>query len=203
MNDLITGANAPLSHDEPLIVVEAEGEFLIGDYAGLAWLPMDDKRHPVAAAAYLQDSQAWAEASGDGRHCEWQLHLKQLPAQVHSLSLIVYSYGAAGPLGQLRDFRVSLPGLHVYVPPLHGCADAAMIVLEVYLRGDTWKIRALAEGSTYGLAALGRRLGVALDERNPCTATGENGPANPSPDRWTGTGFVIAPRHVQIGRAHV
>ena len=203
MNELVLGANAPLSHDEPLIVVEAEGDFLIGEYSGLAWLPMDDKRQPVAAAAYLHTEQAWAGAGGDGRRCEWQLHLKQLPANTHSLSLIVYSYGAAGPLGQLRQFRVSLPGLHAYVPPLHGCADAAMIVLEVYRRGDTWKIRALAEGSVYGLSALGRRLNVALDERNPRTsAAGENGSANPSPDRWTGTGFVIGPRHVMTC-AHV
>ena len=53
-------------------------------------------------------------------------------------------------------------------PVLRATLDAAtaertLILCEMYLRGQTWRLRAVGQGYETGLAELARRYGVAVD----------------------------------------
>ena len=58
--------------------------------------------------------------------------------------------------------------------------------------------KALAETSAYGLAALGRRMGMEINESCPFAPS----PNTQRPSNWTGTAFLVAP-NVFMTNAHV
>ncbi|THA58104.1 TerD family protein [Streptomyces sp. A0958] len=62
-----------------------------------------------------------------------------------------------------------------FTPPRLG-AETALVVMEVYLRGGAWKVRAVGQGYANGLAGIATDFGVTVDEE-PATAT----PAPPAP----------------------
>ncbi|MGC4948222.1 TerD family protein [Streptomyces sp. DT224] len=67
-----------------------------------------------------------------------------------------------------------------FTPPGLG-AETALVIMEVYRRGDAWKVRAVGQGYANGLAGIATDFGVTVEE--PPAAT----PAAPAP--------VTAPAH--------
>ncbi|MER7765258.1 TerD family protein, partial [Streptomyces sp. NPDC097619] len=61
-----------------------------------------------------------------------------------------------------------------FTPPQLG-TETALIVVEVYLRGGVWKVRAVGQGYADGLAGIAKDFGVSVDEE-PAPA-----PAPPAP----------------------
>ncbi|MEU2250732.1 TerD family protein [Streptomyces sp. NPDC019224] len=61
-----------------------------------------------------------------------------------------------------------------FTPPRLG-AETALVVMEVYRRGGAWKVRAVGQGYTNGLAGIATDFGVSVDEA-PAAA-----PAPPAP----------------------
>ena len=219
MTDLVLGANTALAGQSPRIQVTLQGQQQIGEQLGLVWLALDAQRKPTGTPAYLQSPTDWAGVEATDQGAAWSLQLSKLPPNTQHLMLVLYSYASKTTLGQVEcKLHCSSDDIH-YTPQLRGSTDSAMIVLEVYQRNGQWKLRALAEGSPYGLAALGRRLELALDEKHPTNnqpsgqpntgsqgydGAGRGGYGNDQdqPDEWTGTAFAISPRHL-LTCAHV
>ncbi|MBN0196882.1 TerD family protein, partial [Pseudomonas aeruginosa] len=73
--------------------------------------------------------------------------------------------------------------------------ESAIIVGEFYCRNHQWKFRALAEGSAYGLAALGRRIGLKIDDAHPHRRSSSSEQSRPASGA-TGTGFAVTSTHI-------
>ncbi len=208
MTDIIPGENyrlpaGPATH----VRVNIQGSALLGESLGLVWIALDQRREPVATPAYLQQPTAWATVEGDHHLAHWQLQLAQVPDTAQSLLLVLYSYSSKITLTQVNCKVSTDDAVRTYPVPLAGCHDSAMIIGEVYRRQGEWKFRALAEGSAYGLSAIGRNLHMALDERSPQdqsngTHQDDHSRNDAQPDVWTGSAFAITPQHV-LTCAHV
>ncbi len=115
-----------------------------------------------------------------------------LPSIIERLLLAVYVYHSAGPLSPLQWVRLQIGDLAEHRVELAGVGDAAMLLLELYRRQGQWKVRALEESSAYGLAALGRRSGVSIDESAPGRPAADASAARATAPRYSGTGFAIS-----------
>ena len=115
--------------------------------------------------------------------------------------LIAYTFSAAGPVSELRSLHLLVDEQIEYRLDLHDNGEAAIIIGEFYIRNQQWKFRALAEGSAYGLAALGRRIGIDINDAHP---KGRSRTGDPERSRTgaTGTGFAVSQNHV-LTCAHV
>ncbi len=106
-----------------------------------------------------------------------------LPADVEKV-VIGASLDGAGTFG-------SLAGLAVEVAPDGGAPAAvrcelaagpetALVFAEVYRRGGEWKVRAVGQGYTGGLAAMATDVGVSVDDE-PAPAAAAAAPPAPAP----------------------
>ncbi|WAH55987.1 trypsin-like peptidase domain-containing protein [Pseudomonas silvicola] len=197
---LATGANAVLASATTAWVLETERADAMGATAAVALLAVDEKRQPKGEPALFHAPQpAWMEWRGDPGHVGCQLTLANLPAGADRVLIVLYTYAATGPVSDLLGCTLRLDGALEHRVDLRGHGEAAIILGECYLRAGQWKFRALAEGSAYGLAALGRRLGMALDESNP----ERRGPGRERASSGaTGTGFAVSQRAL-LTCAHV
>lgn len=174
------------------------------DRAGVAMLPVNEKRMPTGAPALLFNAAPWNSWFEDGSDVGCRLQLGSLPQGTTRLLVIVYTYGAAEPISALRTLRLTIAPSILHNPAIQGMGDAAVIIAEFYQRDGEWKVRALVEGSAYGLMHLGRRLGIVISDKHP---TRERGNSNGSDDQdhvtsATGTGFAVSSTHIMTC-AHV
>ncbi|WP_212910825.1 TerD family protein [Streptomyces sp. TS71-3] len=79
------------------------------------------------------------------------------------------------PTATLRDTDGSAV-LGTFTPPGLG-AETALVVIEIYRRGDAWKARAVGQGYANGLAGIATDFGVSVEE--PAQATATPAPAAP------------------------
>lgn len=173
---------------------------------GIAVLPLNDARQLVAPAqlGHLPDP-AWMTTTLDEDGCGYGLSLavKQLPnPHISRLCVVLYRYGALGPLEVGGKVTLSLPEIFQHSLPLAAETASAMIIAEFYLKQAKWKVRALAESSAYGLAALGRRMGQEIDERSPFVANGRPEAGRQQQEAWTGSAFLVASQ-IFMTNAHV
>ncbi|WP_078992483.1 TerD family protein [Streptomyces sp. MMG1121] len=66
------------------------------------------------------------------------------------------------PTATIRD-AVAGTVLATFTPPQLG-AETALVVVEIYRRGDTWKARAVGQGYADGLAGIATDFGVTVEE---------------------------------------
>lgn len=89
------------------------------------------------------------------------------------------TFGAAGAVrASVRD-AASGTDLAAFAPPGLG-SETALLLLEIYRRGDAWKVRAVGQGYANGLAGIATDFGVAVDEDEP-------GPEAPLPPAGAAT----------------
>ncbi|MET1080361.1 MAG: trypsin-like peptidase domain-containing protein [Pseudomonas sp.] len=201
---LTPGANAPLPNQQQCLLRLERGseDGLLGDYAGLALLPVDERRMPQGEVALIhRPDTSWLNWTGQKDVLSCSCALGQLPPVVERVLVILYVFQAVGPLQRLGPVTLRVDEGIEYVHDLGDSGESAMVLAELYRRQGTWKVRALADGSAYGLAALGRRLGVELDERHPQRASGGSGGAAERRS-CTGTGFAVTSQHI-LTCAHV
>ncbi|WP_345680563.1 TerD family protein [Yinghuangia aomiensis] len=102
------------------------------------------------------------------------------------------TFGAAGAVqASVRD-AASGTDLVVFAPPGLG-AETALLLLEIYRRGDAWKVRAVGQGYANGLAGIATDFGVAVDEEDepgPAAASQAAGAPTPAP----ASSLVAAPQ---------
>ncbi|MEZ2387774.1 TerD family protein, partial [Pseudomonas aeruginosa] len=144
------GANTALGAAQCSWTLECGNPSAFGDYAAVALLPLDDKRHPKGEAALFQVSQAWMQWSGGQEKICCNLNLGQLPTGADRVLLVVYTFSAMGPVSDLRLLRLQIDSQIEFNLNLSDNGESAIIVGEFYCRNHQWKFRALAEGSAYG-----------------------------------------------------
>lgn len=202
---LTPGANTALNSASVNFVISCP-ENSAWDRCGVALFPVDDKRASTGDAALLAFAQQWNTWYESGNDVGCKLELGQLPSSTTRILVIVYSYSAAESLGFLRSLELTIDGAISAKPPISGITDTSAIIAELYLRAGQWKVRALCEGSAYGLAAFGRRIGLTVSEKHPSRPDSDNsGGGNGNSDRCTeasGTGFAVSQTHI-LTCAHV
>lgn len=198
---LAPGANTAVSSARSEWTLECGNSSAFGEYAAIAILPVNDKRQPTGEAALFQTSQSWMEWSGDQAKVGCKLNLSALPSGSDRLLLIAYTFSAAGPVSDLRSLHLLVDEQIEYRLDLRDNGEAAIIIGEFYIRNQQWKFRALAEGSAYGLAALGRRIGIDINDAHP-KGRSSSAEADRARTGATGTGFAVSQHHV-LTCAHV
>ena len=95
--------------------------------------------------------------------------LGQVPADVATLAVAVaLDDGVAHPLGQVAGLGVTVTGTETHTAPAAGLgAERAALLVELYRRGDGWKVRSVSAGWTEGLASLVTHFGVAVADDAP------------------------------------
>lgn len=199
---LMPGANAALESVRCEMSLTCSRAGALGDYAGLALLAVDGKRQPVGEPALIHAPQPWLAWHDTAGLARFSLVLEQLPADCERVLLVLYVFGALGPLRELGQFRLKVGEQIEHSLALDEFGDGAMVIAEVYRRNDQWKIRALAEASAYGLSAFARRLGLALDDRHPQRMRPEASDDSVARQGATGTGFAVSTQHI-LTCAHV
>ncbi|WP_339430708.1 MULTISPECIES: trypsin-like peptidase domain-containing protein [unclassified Pseudomonas] len=198
---LAPGANTAVSSARSEWTLECGNSSAFGEYAAVAILPVDDKRRPKGDAALFQTPRAWMEWVGDQQKVGCKLNLDELPAGSDRVLLVVYTFSAIGPISELRNLHLQVDGQIEHSLDVRENGESAIIIGEFYSRNQQWKFRALAEGSAYGLAALGRRIGLEIDEAHPKGRPNAPG-AGRSASSATGTAFAVSATHVMTC-AHV
>ncbi|KAE9641112.1 trypsin [Pseudomonas sp. PB103] len=198
---LAPGANTAVSSARSEWTLECGNSSAFGEYAAVAILPVDEKRRPKGDPALFQTPRAWMEWVEDQQKVGCKLKLDEIPAGSDRVLLVVYTFSAAGPVSELKNLRLQVDGQIDYALDLGENGESAIIIGEFYRRNDQWKFRALAEGSAYGLAALGRRIGLDIDDAHPNGRSSGAGSGRP-PSSATGTAFAVSATHVMTC-AHV
>ncbi|WP_199808131.1 TerD family protein, partial [Streptomyces sp. NRRL F-2580] len=67
-----------------------------------------------------------------------------------------------------------------FTPPQLG-TETALVVVEIYLRGGVWKVRAVGQGYANGLAGIATDFGVSVDEEPAPAAAAVAPPVAPAP----------------------
>ncbi|WML90327.1 trypsin-like peptidase domain-containing protein [Thiothrix lacustris] len=201
MMNLPVGANLPLTGTRWATTITFPQD--IHHDLGLAILPVNEAKQLVSQP-YLAHAKAptWATANLNeaGTRYALTLDVAQLSdATITHLYLVLYRYGARGPIDVGKHVALQMDEVFNHHIALQEIPASALMVAEFYLRGGQWKVRALAETSAYGLAALGRRMGMDVDERSPFATPGNT---EQRPGNWTGTAFLVAP-NVFMSNAHV
>ncbi|MBM5459015.1 trypsin-like peptidase domain-containing protein [Pseudomonas sp. P66] len=198
---LTPGSNVALSSAKASWTLESTHQSAFGSTAAVALIPVDDKRSPKGAAALFHIEQTpWMSWSGNPAKVGCTLQLGSLPAGSERVLLIVYRYSNLGPVSSLGALHLKVDETITYDLDTSAYGESALILGEFYSRSGQWKFRALAEGSAYGLAAFGRRIGIDIDETNPDHP--DAGSGNPRSGGATGTGFAVA-SNVLLTCAHV
>ncbi|WP_421555180.1 trypsin-like peptidase domain-containing protein [Pseudomonas kitaguniensis] len=201
MKVLTPGANTAISGVNTVWTLKSGHASAFGEYAAVALIPVTDKRLPTGDAALFQITQKWMEWSGDPACVGCSLDLSALPGGSEGLLLVVYTFAAAAPVSELKSLQLQVDNhveLHL---DLRNNGESAIVIGEFYKRNDQWKFRALAEGSAYGLAAMGRRMGISINDAHPDRRPHSSDSAR-NRDSATGTGFAVSPSHV-LTCAHV
>ncbi|MBW7983086.1 trypsin-like peptidase domain-containing protein [Enterobacillus tribolii] len=202
MRQLAAGENIELLHPEGTWSVECGVPSMFGAHAAVALLPVDDKKQATGAPALLHDEQSWMEWSGDANKVSCFLRPAQLPGNSQRVLVVIYTYASKRPVRDLRSIHLSLPDDVEYRVNLGENGESAIIIGEFYLRQGKWKFRALAEGSAYGLSALGRRLNLEINDRRPGEESPDSEGGHERPSSATGTAFAIDGTHLMTC-AHV
>lgn len=91
----------------------------------------------------------------------------RLPAAIEQIVFCLTVDGGQ-TFGALSDAAIGLTGgtgsPMRFTPPTTGATEAAMILGELYRRGDDWKFRAVGQGFNGGLAPLARSFGIEVDD---------------------------------------
>lgn len=130
-----------------------------------------------------------------------QISLTDVPQEIATLAVsVALDEGVAGTLatipGLAAAVRVGGEGGDIHQAPAAGLtSERAAIMVEIYRRGDGWKLRNVSAGWEAGLAALAREYGVTVDEPEHSAAQGvpHNQPVDPVPAATPATPTAAAP----------
>ncbi|MEU1283776.1 TerD family protein [Kitasatospora sp. NPDC005856] len=89
----------------------------------------------------------------------------------------VSTFAGTEPTATVRDADTG-EVLVTFTPPRLGL-ETALIVVEVYLRGGAWKVRAVGQGYADGLAGIATDFGVTVEESPAPAAQAPAAPATP------------------------
>ncbi|MDQ1042868.1 CAP domain-containing protein [Streptomyces sp. V4I2] len=173
MSELVPGGNLPLPGGA--VTVRVPGPFDVS-----ALITDDDGKvgGDDDFVFYNQPATQGARLHGDTLIVD----PSRLRAGATRLTVVVSPADPATPLG-----RLPAPTLHVtnasgrplarFVPS-RPSQETVLLLAEIYRRGDGWKLRALGQGYTDGLAGLARDFGVDVADAPPAPTTRPTPPAS-------------------------
>lgn len=126
------------------------------------------------------------------------LELGSLPQEVVRVVIIVHALTAPGggwTLNKLGGLRVAL-GSHRLDLDLTDRGETAVLVAEVYRRGERWRLMANGQGFSGGLAAVGAALGVALPRLDAGAERPREDRGPPPGGSASGSGFAVTRRRL-------
>jgi stress response protein SCP2 len=107
-----------------------------------------------------------------------------VPADVHKIVVTASldgsgaSFAGTEPTATVRD-AATQGVIATFTPPKLG-AETALVVVEVYRRGDAWKVRAVGQGYANGLGGIATDFGVNVDEPAAPAAAPAQAPTPPT-----------------------
>ncbi|WP_210405169.1 AIM24 family protein [Williamsia sp. 1138] len=141
---------------------------------------------------YNQASGPGVSYSSAGRTDVITIDTTRLPRDIETVA-VTASLDGTGPTtfataGTLRaELRDGSGAPTVSFTPGQLTSEAGVVCMEIYRRGDTWKVRAVGQGYDDGLAGLARAFGIQVDDDPPPPAQ------TPDPMPWPPAGQGAPP----------
>ncbi|MCZ7413595.1 TerD family protein [Streptomyces sp. WMMC897] len=172
------GSNLPLTAARVAVDVSAPVRL---DVSGLLIAADGKVRSDADFVFYNQPSGPGVSHSSGGAADTITVDTAAVPADIEKV-VVTASLDAAGstfagtePTATVRD-AVSGAVVATFTPPQLG-TETALVVMEVYRRGGTWKVRAVGQGYANGLAGIATDFGVTIEEPAPAPAAAPAPPA--------------------------
>ncbi len=198
MFELTKGANAPLPVDTVRLALTWHAPVAVNLSALLVgadgtvssdadFVFYNQPRHPSGAVYRVG-------APGPGSD-QLVVTTSAAPSWVERVVVVASVDGATfAALGAARLDLSDAVGPNLVGFTLTGGPETAMVVAEIYRRGDGWKVRAVAQGYHDGLAGLARDYGITVDEAPmPLPAPTPPAPAPATAGTTQGTPRVSGP----------
>ncbi|WP_155977011.1 AIM24 family protein [Nocardia sp. 348MFTsu5.1] len=189
MRELAPGENTPLP--SPLISVSVTCASPVNTSAVLL-TPAGRVRSDDDLIFYNQAFGPGVAYSSDARSDIITIDTSRVPAGIETIA-ITASLDGTGPTtfataGTLRaELRDGSGRPTVAFTPGRLTSESALVCMEVYRRGDAWKVRAVGQGYDDGLAGLATAFGIQVDD-DPGTT-----PPTPDPMPWPPAGQSAPP----------
>ncbi|WP_255122659.1 TerD family protein, partial [Rhodococcus sp. 14-2470-1b] len=111
---------------------------------------------------------------------------ERIPAAVETVAITASLDGTGAPTfaasGPVETSVDDSTGTTVVMYPADALgAENALVCLEIYRRGDAWKIRAVGQGFSDGLAGVATAFGITIDDDKSPTADTPSPEPTPSP----------------------
>ena len=174
------GANAPID----------------GTNVGVAW-NSEPTGGAIDVSAYLLDQAGkvlgdegmvfWGQPKVPGvsfaasaKEASFSLSLESLPNAIERIAICAVVDAANAPSARLADAkRITLRmGTLSFEIDLSSLSEQALILGEIYKRGDQWKLRAVGQGFDGGLAAISTHFGVEIANETPTPAVPPSAPVS-------------------------
>ncbi|MFK0192473.1 TerD family protein [Kitasatospora sp. NPDC090308] len=185
---LSKGENALLADSRCRVTVVASG--LPVDVSAVLLGPGGKVRGDHDLVFYNHPSQDGVTAAGPTVTAD----LGRVPPSVERIAVVV-SVDIDLPQGRFGTESTPSAGIEcgssrfVFVPPPMDGGETVTVLVELYRRGGKWKVRAVGQGWSSGLAGLAADFGIAVDEPGPVAAPS----AEPAPPP-AATGGAPQPR---------
>jgi len=116
---------------------------------------------PDGSVQYLGQS-----STDTGSQESLAVDLESLPQEASTIAVTAsVAHGTFGDLGGLRLLLMDAAGSPLACYDVGGAAsETALLLGEIYRRGDAWKVRAVGQGWSSGLAGLAQDFGVTVDD---------------------------------------
>jgi len=183
MTAMTPGSNLPLTAQRVAVEVTAPSRL---DVSGLLLSANGKVRSDADFVFYNQPAGPGVTHSG-GAADTVTVDTASVPADVEKVVVTASldtaaapgaTFAGTEPTATVRDADTGAV-LATFTPPRLG-AETALVVTEVYRRGDAWKVRAVGQGYADGLAGIAKDFGVDIDEPAASAPAAPTAPAAPS-----------------------
>ncbi len=173
MTQLSMGANAPLTQrDITLDVILPQG--VDADITALQTYAGGKVRGDGDMCFYNQASisgGAMTMTRQSPHHTVFSLQLGRIPADVEKIVVFATASGNATSFSHIPQIHLEARGEHKIAINTQGRPEAALILAEIYRRGNDWKLRHVGQGFNGGLKAIAEHYGVDIaDAPTPAPA---------------------------------
>ncbi|MEA3014745.1 MAG: hypothetical protein QOD42_3290 [Sphingomonadales bacterium] len=206
MAELVPGQRVPISGTALTLRLEGPRLDKLARELGATLVALDGARRVSHAFAPLDiGARELRPGTGYGADGALSIEFAALPPEVERLLLVLHIRSGVGSGLTFRDF--GLIGVDLgesrFRIDCAGRGEAALIMVEIYRRGEEWRICASGQGFTGGVAALNAALGIDLPVPVPARQDGHGPDHHDGRDRrpppgssFSGSGFAVDPQHV-------
>jgi tellurite resistance protein TerA len=170
MPDLTMGANAPITEDCDDLILEWPGAAGSLDCSAFLLGSNGRVRSDEDMVFYNQ------REGGDGAvrlvshdtpgHSRFAFDLRRVPENIERIVVCATVDGGGCTIEAFSGLRASFGGTPTairFAPDLRGAKEVALRIVEVYRRGNGWKLRADGQGYNAGLGQLAESFGVDVE----------------------------------------